>query len=179
MKQFLSKLRDDFKDEFGEVLHAVKKDTTKGVKNFAKGIVQSVAGQVTGGPTNFSSSDASSMPTREMPTKGDLAKIEQIAGQKNNAQNKKIDPVTGKPIPSKPMLKHLQNAVQQLQISRLQKLREELAKQRMKINDGQKGEGTGPEIKSTMDKNKPKPGAVQKMLQQSGETGEMKGGVGG
>lgn len=52
----------------------------------------------------------------------------QILGKKDD---KKQDPVTGKPVPSKKALAQLTQAVAQLQQAKLKKIREELEKQRL------------------------------------------------
>ncbi len=103
------------------------------------------------------------------------------ASQVDPKTGKKVDPVTGKTQPSKKMLTQLSQQVAQLAQTRLKKVREELEKQRLKIDEpaaakAMAGE-TGPEVKA--EEKKPKEDIVQKTLKASKSTGEFKGLIGG
>lgn len=93
----------------------------------------------------------------------------------------KSDEVTGKPVPSKKMLGNLSQQVAQLSQMRLKKVREELEKQRLKVEEAASAKATasqgGPEIKH--EDKKPQDDAVAKTLAASKSTGEMKGAIGG
>lgn len=95
--------------------------------------------------------------------------------------NKKVDPMTGKPVPSKKMLTQLTQQTAQLAQVRLKKVREELAKQRLKVNELASAKDTageaGPEVKH--EEAKPKEDAIAKTLKGSKSTGEFKGLIGG
>lgn len=102
--------------------------------------------------------------------------------QVENKINKTSDPVTGKPTPSKKALTQLSDAANRLQMTKLQKIRGELEKQRLKKADSGKGlaaseEHIGPNVK--VQEKKLDPGAVARTLKQSQSTGEFKGSVGG
>ncbi len=91
--------------------------------------------------------------------------------------DKKVDPTTGKPVPSKKMLGNLSQQVAQLSQMRLKNVREELEKQRLKIEEKKAETGQGPEIKH--EEKKPQDDAVAKTLAASKSTGEIKGTIGG
>ncbi len=161
MKQLIS----DFKDEFGEQVGAV----TKQVKLEPKKLLASAKSQIIGnaGPGN---------------TNQGLQQLEQGA-QKHSGPKAKVDPVTGKPPPTKPMLRNLQQEIRELDTLKKQKLKQqllaELEKQRMK-ESGEEGEevtlpGAGPAMPR---EKKPKldPGAVSRMMRNAKSTGEARGG---
>lgn len=89
-----------------------------------------------------------------------------------------VDPVTGKPIPSKKVLSHLTQATAQLAQMRLKKLREDLDKQRLKVAAQKPGDQpqAGPALP---EKPVEKDDAIQKTLKASKSTGEFKGLIGG
>lgn len=95
---------------------------------------------------------------------------------KKQVFDKKVDPITNKPVPTKKVLTQLTQATKQLQQTKLQKIREELDKQRLKVTD-QKAKptqpGQGPELSA--EKPKPADDAVQKTLRNSQSTGESRG----
>ncbi len=95
----------------------------------------------------------------------------------SDKSDKKVDPTTGKPVPSKKMLTQLNQQVVQLAQMRLKKVREELEKQRLKTDSTKPTGEAGPEIKP--EAKKPQDDAVQKALQSSKSTGEFKGAIGG
>ncbi len=87
---------------------------------------------------------------------------------KKQVFDKKVDPITNKPVPTKKVLTQLTQATKQLQQTKLQKIREELDKQRLKI--------TPPEKKLEMEqKKKLVDDAVSKTLRNSQSTGEVRG----
>ena len=75
------------------------------------------------------------------------------------------------------MMGNLSQQVAQLSQMRLKKVREELEKQRLKIEEKKAEQGQGPEIKH--EEKKPQDDVVAKTLAASKSTGEMKGTIGG
>jgi len=138
------------------------RDVVKGIPNAAKTQVSNSAG----------TTDSSSNSGEE--------KVEQKPKPVNqtNSQKPTIDPTTGKPPPSPKMLTELKNKVDQLEKVELEKVRQELAKQRDRIPDEKlpQQQGVGPELK--VEEKKPDD-AVTKLLNASRETGEYKGSAGG
>lgn len=116
-------------------------------------------------------------PVPQMDQNGQVGQEDQL----DPKSNKKIDPVTGKPMPSSKMLTHLNQQVAQLAQMRIKKVREELEKQRLKTRDqvlGSSGQSAqGPDIKQ--EQTKPKEDIVAKTLKASKSTGEFKGLIGG
>lgn len=112
----------------------------------------------------------------------------QVLGKKDK-DNKKQDPVTGKPVPSKKALTQLTQATAQLQFAKLKKVREELEKQRLKVADNKqklapiesaKTAGKGPVMAEPGEQEKaPPPEAVTATLRGSKSTGEFGRQVGG
>ncbi len=113
----------------------------------------------------------------------------QVLGKKDK-DNKKQDPVTGKPVPSKKALTQLTQATAQLQFAKLKKVREELEKQRLKTTsekqklapiESNKAVGKGPAIASSEAEGEkaPPPEAVTATLRGSKSTGEFGRQVGG
>ena len=110
----------------------------------------------------------------------DMVKIakKQVAGG-DQIKDKKTDPVTGKPIPSKKMVTQQAQQTAQIAQMRMKKVREELEKQRLKVTAAPVGTPAGqagPEIKQEQPK---QDDAVQKALKASKSTGEFKGLIGG
>lgn len=107
---------------------------------------------------------------------------QQIAGTADktrslDAARDKKDPVTGKPVPSKKILTQLTQATAQLAQAKLKKVREELARQKLKTSQTAQTSQVGPEIKEETPK--PKEDIVAKTLKGSKSTGEFKGLIGG
>ena len=100
-----------------------------------------------------------------------------VDNQTQDQDETKVDPTTGKPVPSKKMLGNLSQQVAQLSQMRLKNVREELEKQRLKIEEKKAETGQGPEIKH--EEKKPQDDAVAKTLAASKSTGEIKGTIGG
>ncbi|MCL4390110.1 MAG: hypothetical protein M1484_03725 [Patescibacteria group bacterium] len=90
----------------------------------------------------------------------------------------KKDLVTGKPVPSKPVLTKLNQQVAQLAQMRIKKVREELARQRLKTSQMNQTNQTNQTVEPAPVQ-KPADDAVAKMLKSSKSTGEFKGAVGG
>lgn len=154
----LSDLVDTAFEQVEHTGKAVKRDLVKGVPLAAK---QQIMGSDDSKP-------------------GEVNKNNKV--NEDNKSNKKIDPVTGKPIPSKRALSDLKNATAQMAQMKLKKIREELEKQRMKITDEQRkkmeqGKTPGPEI--PVEPEKPKEDVVAKVLKASKSTGEMGKNIGG
>lgn len=115
----------------------------------------------------------------------------QVFGEKKHQEDKtkKVDPTTGKPVPTKKILTQLTQATAQLQQAKIKKLREELDKQRLKITDEKqklapiesaKTIGHGPIVQESSEQEKgPPPEAVQATLRNSKSTGEFGRQVGG
>lgn len=107
----------------------------------------------------------------------------QIVGEqkpKDEKNQKKVDPTTSKPVPSKKMLTQLTQATTQLQQAKLQKVREELDKIRLKVTEEKPlagKEGQGPAM--PVEKPKQQDNAVQAMLRSSKTTSEMGKNLGG
>ncbi|MCL4398146.1 hypothetical protein M1403_03960 [Patescibacteria group bacterium] len=94
-------------DEMGEL----GKDTAKTfVRDVVKGVPKSIKTQVVGQTIDNGSG---------------------TADKKQDTRNKKMDPVTGKPIPTKKALTQLTQATAQYQKTKLQKLREEFDKMKL------------------------------------------------
>lgn len=138
----------------------------KFVRDVVKGVPKSAKGQITG-----------------------PADAKAIAGEARQDQTKKVDPVTGKPVPTKKMLTQLTQAMAQLQQTKLQKVREELEKQRLKVTgekqklapiESKKAAGKGPVMPEPGETEKaPPPEAVTATLRGSKSTGEFGRQVGG
>jgi len=147
----------NFGEETGEILLETGK---KVIKNVTKGTVQAVKAQITGKQV------------------GDVDQVDQTT---KTQDNKKIDPVTGKPIISKKTLAQLNQQVAQLAQMRIKKVREELEKQRLKIQGTEKRaqgkEGTGPEVPAVPEE--PKEDVISKVLKASKSTGEYGKNIGG
>ena len=97
--------------------------------------------------------------------------IPKIAKKQILGEDKKVDPITNKPKPSKKMLTQLTQATAQLQQAKLKKIREELDKQRLKI--------IPPEKKAALEAKKEKFDVVAQTLKNSESTGEFGRQVGG
>lgn len=99
----------------------------------------------------------------------------QIVGAAEDKQ--KVDPMTNKPVPTKKMMTQLTQATKQLQQTKLQKIREELDKQRLKVTGADSAKASssqaGPEIPVT--KKPSTDDAVSKTLRNSQSTGEARG----
>ncbi|MBI4099816.1 hypothetical protein HY440_02310 [Candidatus Microgenomates bacterium] len=97
----------------------------------------------------------------------------------SNKSDKKVDPVTGKPVPSKKIVTQLNQQVAQLAQMRIKKVREELEKQRLKTSSQQTAASgqPGPEVKQ--EEKKKEEDSVAKTLKASKSTGEFKGLIGG
>lgn len=151
----------DFGDKAFEQLEDVKNTAVREVKSLPKAVKSQVAG-----PSDNQMS---------------IATGNEVRDKKQDPSGKKMDPVTGKPVPSKKLLTQITTATAQVAMSRLKSLREELAKQRLKteaVQEGKAKEGeAGPEIKK--EEPKPKEDAISKMLKASKSTGEAKGLIGG
>lgn len=163
MNSPISDLTDKGFEQVEDVVKIVKRDVVKGIP---QNIKQQIAG------TKDEAKDNSSETKDEKEDKG---------GKKSGKIS--VDPVTGKPIPSKKVLSDLTKATAQLQTAKIKKVREELEKQRLKTSPkgaGEQGkEGTGPQIPEIPEEKKPKPEAVTNALRGSKETGEFKGLIGG
>lgn len=144
-------------DELFELGQTTKKAF---VRDVVKGVPKTVVGQVAGTENNKSNEASNPSNSNKMDQGTSMA-----------------DPITGKPVPSKRALSDLKNAVSQLQMQKLQKVREELAKQRNKIPDEQavSKDGVGPQVVS---ENKKSDEAVRRAVQSSETTGEHKGSAG-
>lgn len=104
-------------------------------------------------------------------------------------EDKKTDPTTGKPVPTKKILTQLTQATAQLQQTKLKKIREELDKQRLKVTDekqklapieSKKTAGQGPIMPESAETDKaPQPDAVAATMRNSKSTGEFGRQVGG
>ena len=106
----------------------------------------------------------------------------QVLGKKDKKDNRKQDPVTGKPVPTKKSLTQLSQAASQLQLAKLQKVREELETQRLKVNSEPASAkalagAAGPEIPKS--KGLPKDDVLKQNLRNSESTGEFGRQVGG
>jgi hypothetical protein len=107
----------------------------------------------------------------------------QIVGEQkpvDDKPKKNIDPTTNKPVPSKKMMTQLTQATAQLQMQKLQKVREELDKIRLKVTDEKPlagKPGAGPEMPVV--KAKPQDDAVAATIRNSKSTGEMGKNTGG
>lgn len=164
-------MNNPFKRVTDEIFELGQSTTKSLVNDVVKGIPKAAAGQLASSPNDNSNLQQNESADRS-------ASNEQI-NSKPNAP-KKTDPITGKPAPSKRVLTDLKNAAAQLQMQKLQQVREELAKQRNKNMDANNSPATptaGPEVK-TADK-KLDDGAVARTLRASGQTGEFKGSAGG
>ncbi len=164
-----------FGDEIGETL---VEQGGKAVKNVVGGAAQAVKQQVFDNTQQTQGNE-----TQDTSSGIQEKEIETGSGKRSDsAQGKKIDPVTGRPVPSKKMLTQLNQQVAQLAQARIKKVREELEKQRLKVTGqpssvtGQK-DGPGPEVKEEPEK--PKEDAVAKTLKAAKSTGEFKGLIGG
>lgn len=98
-----------------------------------------------------------------------------VTDQKPDQKAAKIDPMTGKPIPTQKTLSQLSQATNQLQMAKLKKIREELDKMRLHITE--KGAKPGEIVEEP--KKKPVDDAVARTLKSSSQTGEFKGAAGG
>lgn len=124
----------------------------KVVKNVVRGAAQSVKGQIAG---------------------KQIGNVDQV-GQVDRTQDKgskKIDPVTGKPIPSKKVLLQLNQQVAQLAQMRMKKVREELEKQRLPVKQV--------EQEKQVEQVKEKEDVVSRVLKASKSTGEFGKNIGG
>lgn len=156
----------DFGEKAFEQLEDVKNTAVREVKSMPK-VAKS---QIQGSPVQTNDTNQT-QETRDL--KQDKNKV---------TGDKKIDPITGKPVPSKKMLSQLSQATAQVARMKMKKIREELEKQRLKVGNDQqvensKKQDTGPEIK--LGSAKPKDDIVQKTLKASKSTGEIKGLIGG
>lgn len=160
MKQVLN----DLSEQAAELGQTIKKSV---VQDLIKGIPKTAKQQITGVQD-------------QIQVQGETVDNKAIKTNKTS-KLKNNDPVTGKPIPSKKVITQLADATKRLRLTKLQKIREELEKQRNKVKDEQgkaaNGQQTGPEVK--VEDKKLDPGAVARTLKQSQSTGEMKGSVGG
>lgn len=172
MKQIIS----DISEQMAELGQSTKKsfinDVIKGIPKAAK---QQIMGQ-------------------QVKVGNDQVDVGSSQENKDNKANKTIkasnnDPITGKPAPTKKTLTQLTEAEDKLKAVKLQRIREELARQRIKTKNepadanppagraGAMAGETGPQVK--IEEKKPDPGAVARTLKQSQQTGEFKGSVGG
>lgn len=176
----ISLKKNIFTDEFGEIL----KDTGRQITSLPKDIAKSAKGQILGpGVQTPSQSSSYGQPQSAGPQvlSGEMRQGSTPKEKGSGTKSKnKIDPVTGKPVPSKQMVTYLTNALQQRDLALLEKKRREilleLEKQRMKKVEGEEGEeeivapGEGPEIKK--EKKKPNAQAISQMLKNAQTTGE-------
>ena len=94
-------------------------------------------------------------------------------------QDKKLSPVTGKPVPSKQAMSQLSQATASLQMTKLQQVRKRLEEMRLKVTENKPlagVKGTGPEMST--EKPKPKDNIVEQTLKNAQSTGEIRGGGG-
>ncbi len=165
--------------DFTEVGFEQLRDTGKKIKqDLVKGVPAAIKQQLTQKPMGNQGS------LGDQGSGGD----EGVGGMEKNAKQKppgtKIDPVTGKPIPSKKMLTHLSDAAAKVRLQKLQQVRKQLEEQRLKITEeGAKKDmlvgtapGQGPAMKVET-KPKLKDDAVAKTLRKSQSTGETRMGA--
>ncbi len=114
-----------------------------------------------------------------------------LPDEKGSPGQKDVDPVSGKPVPSRKVVNQIAQATAEVAKARIKKLREELDKQKLKTSEKKKvvlsplesakKAGIGPEIPETEtgpERDK-KDKAVETTLKGSKSTGEYKGIVGG
>lgn len=169
MKQIVS----DFSDAaFEQVEH-----TTKTFKQqVVKGIPQAAKTQISR-TQKSQTKDATRGINDEIQDSG-----KRIQDKKKAAGSQKIDPITGKPVPSKKVLNDLSMKIASLSAARIKRVREELEKQRLKTESRSQAIGasektTGPEVETVPEK--PKEDVIAKTLKGSKSTGEFKGLIGG
>lgn len=160
----------DITDEMGEIGRDAGK---KFVKDVVKGVPKAAKKQVVGTNTGNQTQDAG-VGMQDKTQDAGSAKMPLDA-----ARGK--DPVTGKPVPSKKVLSDLKNATTQVAQMKLKQIREELEKQRLKIQEqppfAEASEGHGPEVPAEPEK--PKEDVVAMTLKQSKSTGEFGKNIGG
>jgi hypothetical protein len=151
-------MNNSFSDAGDQIFELGQHVAKKFVKDVVKGVPQTAKQQIAG--------DSSSNQT---------AKDNLPVNDKK--QTKKTDPITGKPPPSKQALSQLTQATKQLQMQKLQKVREELEKQRLKVTGADSAKAptgqAGPEIPET--KKPSQDDAVAKTMRNSQSTGESRG----
>lgn len=140
-----------FKDEAGERLLETGK---KVVGNIARGAARSVKGQITG---------------KQVGDVNQVGRVDQ--GNIRDKTDRKVDPVTGKPTPSKKVLTQLSQQVAQLAQMRMKKVREELEKQRLKVKQV--------EQEKQVEQVKEKEDVIARVLKASKSTGEFGKNIGG
>lgn len=159
----LSRITDEMVELKDAVVKSVKDDVIKGIP---KTVVSQITGQNPTSSQQGPHSDSSG-----------LSNLEQI-NSKPNTSGKKVDPITGKPPPSKRVLHELTSQLDQLEKHKLEELRKKLDEMKLKPADGQvtEDQGPGPQIKKDQKK---QDDDVQRMLNASKTSGEFKGSAGG
>ena len=151
--------------DFSEMAAEQGRSTVKKVVQEVKSVAKIAKQQVGGQPKNLGDKG-------DMGDKGD-------GGNVGLEMTEKIDPVTGKPIPSKQAVSKIAQLADQLRIRDSERVRQELEKIRNSFLTEQKNlagaaPGQGPEIKQTPEDKKPKEAAVVTALKRN--KGEFKGG---
>jgi hypothetical protein len=151
-------MTSNFVTDIGDQAFELGQDTArKFVKDVVKGVPKSAKSQIIG-----------------------PADAKAVAGEASD-KNKKTDPTTGKPVPSKKVLSQLTQATAQLAQTKLKKIREELDKQRLKTSGPASADASarqaGPQVPT--EKPKPKDDVVAQTLKASKSTGEFGKNIGG
>lgn len=160
-------MNNSFSDAGDQLFELGQSTAKKFVKDVVKGVPKAAKQQITGDDKNYQD-------------------IKDSSPQQDKKQVKNTDPVTGKPPPTKKMLTQLTQATSQLQMQKLQKVREELDKIRLKVTDEKQKLAPGESAKSTgqgpeMPEEKPKEqgdvvATTLRNAQSTGETGKNLGG---